>query len=200
MIVSVWEKENGGSIWVGRTGAARLDFPLSQITKQHWAIESMHWDLDRNLRQDSIKRKAEWAARNLDTIQRMVLALIAAWKNRRKKISDKQKGTAQIIRELSVSFTNMLLFLAQKWEKFKFDILVTHWLTIMVFQPMPHWHGEGNGTHNSMLKWKSRVDATQISLIGRKIVENSNLYPVYIAYNHDLSQVTPLYIYWLSIL
>ena len=87
---------------------------LSQITKQHWAIESMHWDLDRNLRQDSIKRKAERAARNLDTIQRMVLALIAVWKNRRKKISDKQKGTAQIIRELAVSFTNVLHFLAQK--------------------------------------------------------------------------------------
>ena len=65
---------------------------LSQITRQHWAIESMHWDLDRNLRQDSIKRKAERAARNLDTIQKIVLALIAVWKNRRKKISDKQKG------------------------------------------------------------------------------------------------------------
>mgnify|MGYP000178772329 CR=1 FL=1 len=68
---------------------------LSQITKQHWAIESMHWDLDRNLRQDSIKRKAERAARNLDTIQRMVLALIAVWKNRRKKkyqISKKGNG------------------------------------------------------------------------------------------------------------
>lgn len=87
---------------------------LSQITRQHWAIESMHWDLDRNLRQDSIKRKAERAARNLDTIQRMVLALIAVWKNRRKKISDKQKGTAEITRELSVSFTNVLHFLAQK--------------------------------------------------------------------------------------
>jgi hypothetical protein len=74
----------------------------------------MHWNLDRNLRQDSIKRKAERAARNLDTIQRMVLALIDFWKNRRKKISDKKKGTAQIIRELSVSFTNVLHFLAQK--------------------------------------------------------------------------------------
>ena len=84
----------------------------------------MHWDLDRNLRQDSIKRKAERAARNLDTIQRMVLALIAVWKNRRKKISDKQKGTAQIIRELAVSFTNVLYFLAQKGEKFRFEIFV----------------------------------------------------------------------------
>ena len=84
------------------------------ITKQYWAIESMHWDLDRNLRQDSIKRKAERSARNPDTIQRMVLALIAVWKNRRKKISDKRKGTAEIIRELSVNFTNVLHFLNQK--------------------------------------------------------------------------------------
>ena len=75
---------------------------------------SLYRVVDRNLRQDSIKRKAERAARNLDTIQRMVLALIAVWKNRRKKISDKQKGTAQIIRELAVSFTNVLHFLAQK--------------------------------------------------------------------------------------
>jgi len=74
----------------------------------------MHWDLDHNLRQDSIKRKAERAARNLDTIQRMVLALIAVWKNRRKKRSDKRKGTAEITRELPVSFTNVLHFLAQK--------------------------------------------------------------------------------------
>ena len=60
------------------------------------------------------KRKAERAARNLDTIQRMVLALIAVWKNRRKKISDKRKGTAEIMRELSVSFTKVLHFLTQK--------------------------------------------------------------------------------------
>jgi hypothetical protein len=59
----------------------------------------MHWDLDRNLRQDSIKCKAEQAARNLDTIQKRVLALIVVWKNRRKKISDEQKGTVRIIRE-----------------------------------------------------------------------------------------------------
>lgn len=64
---------------------------LSQITKQHWAIESMHWDLDRNLRQDSIKHKVERAARNLDTIQRIVLALIAVWKNRRKKYQISEK-------------------------------------------------------------------------------------------------------------
>lgn len=87
---------------------------LSLITRRHWAIESMHWDLDRNLQQDRIKRKTERAARNLDTIQRMVLALIAAWKNRRKKLSDKRKGTAEITRELSMNFTKVLCFLAQK--------------------------------------------------------------------------------------
>ncbi|WP_262483205.1 ISAs1 family transposase [Bacteroides bouchesdurhonensis] len=65
---------------------------LSQITKQYWAIESMHWELDCNLRQDSIKRKDERAARNLDTIQRMVLALIAVWKNRRKKYQISKRG------------------------------------------------------------------------------------------------------------
>ena len=87
---------------------------LSLITRRHWAIESMHWDLDRNLQQDRIKRKTERAARNLDTIQRMVLALIAVWKNRRKKLSDKRKGTAEITRELSMNFTKVLCFLSQK--------------------------------------------------------------------------------------
>lgn len=87
---------------------------LSLITRRHWAIESMHWDLDRNLQQDRIRRKTGQAARNLDTIQRIVLALIAAWKNRRKKVSDKRKGTAEITRELSLSFTKVLCFLAQK--------------------------------------------------------------------------------------
>ena len=117
ILTSTEKKSDSRSTSEQRLYISRLDSSaerLSQITKQHWAIESMHWDLDRNLRQDSIKRKAERAARNLDTIQRMVLALIAVWKNRRKKISDKQKGTAQIIRELAVSFTNVLHFLAQK--------------------------------------------------------------------------------------
>lgn len=117
ILTSTEKKSDGRSTSEQRLYISSLDSSaerLSQITKQHWAIESMHWDLDRNLRQDSIKRKAERAARNLDTIQRMVLALIAVWKNRRKKISDKKKGTAEIIRELSVSFTNVLHFLAQK--------------------------------------------------------------------------------------
>ena len=117
ILTSTEKKSDGRSTSEQRLYVSSLDSSaerLSQITKQHWAIESMHWDLDRNLRQDSIKRKTERAARNLDTIQRMVLALIAVWKNRRKKISDKRKGTAEIIRGLSVSFTDVLHFLAQK--------------------------------------------------------------------------------------
>ena len=72
------------------------------------------YTVGKNLLSTRKKRKAERAARNLDTIQRMVLALIAVWKNRRKKISDKRKGTAEIMRELSVSFTKVLHFLTQK--------------------------------------------------------------------------------------
>lgn len=65
---------------------------LSLITKQHWTIESMHWNLDYNLKQDRIKRKTERSARNLDTIQRVVLALIAIWKNRRKNYQTSKKA------------------------------------------------------------------------------------------------------------
>ena len=36
-------------------GSARR---LSTIARMHWAIESMHWDLDRNLRQDFIRRNS----------------------------------------------------------------------------------------------------------------------------------------------
>lgn len=94
ILTSTEKKSDGRSTSEQRLYISSLDSSakgLSQITKQHWAIESMHWDLDRNLRQDSIKRKAERAAGNLDTIQRMVLALIAVWKNRRKKYQISKK-------------------------------------------------------------------------------------------------------------
>ena len=64
--------------------------------------------------------------------------------------------TAEIIRGLSVSFTNVLHFLAQKGEKFRFEIFVNQWLSITGIPLMPHWHGWGNRTTNSKLKWKSR--------------------------------------------
>ncbi|EDV02594.1 hypothetical protein BACCOP_00312, partial [Phocaeicola coprocola DSM 17136] len=92
-------------------GSARR---LSTIARMHWAIESMHWDLDRNLRQDFIRRNSARSARNLDTIQRIVLAILSIWKGKRKKLSDKAKGTAELIRELSLDFTAMIHMLDQK--------------------------------------------------------------------------------------
>lgn len=92
-------------------GSARR---LGTIARMHWAIESMHWDLDRNLRQDFIRRNSARSARNLDTIQRMVLAILSIWKGKRKKLSDKAKGTAELIGELSLDFTAMMHMLDQK--------------------------------------------------------------------------------------
>ena len=51
----------------------------------------MHWGLDVNLPQDKVKRKSAKAARNLDTIQRMVYSVFSIWKGLRKKRSDKKK-------------------------------------------------------------------------------------------------------------
>ena len=87
---------------------------LNAVTRMHWSIECLHWGLDRNLKQDSIKRKSERAARNLDTIQRIVLNLISVWKNRRKKVADKKKGVAELVRNIADSFTRLMLFLCQK--------------------------------------------------------------------------------------
>lgn len=88
--------------WIGR--AVRL----------HWSIESMHWGLDVNLGQDGIKRKSPKAARNLDTIQRIIFSLFSIWKGRRKKLSDKAKGVAELMRAISMSFTKLIRFLSQK--------------------------------------------------------------------------------------
>lgn len=84
------------------------------VIRSHWAIESMHWLLDRNLLQDNIKRRYPKAARNLDTIQRIVHALFSMWRCRRKKLSDKAKGMAELMRSVSVSFTKLIRFLCQK--------------------------------------------------------------------------------------
>ena len=84
------------------------------IVRKHWSIESMHWALDVNLLQDKIKRKSSRAARNLDTIQRIVCSIFSAWKGRRKKKSDKQKGMAELMRYVSMSFTRLIRFFSQK--------------------------------------------------------------------------------------
>lgn len=87
---------------------------IGSLIRRHWMIESMHWSLDCNLLQDRIKRKTARAARNLDTIQRIVLSLFSIWRNRRRKLSDKAKGTAELMRTLAMSFANLKRFMAQK--------------------------------------------------------------------------------------
>lgn len=62
------------------------------IVRNHWSIESMHWGLDVNQSQDKVKRKSTKAARNLDTIQRIVYSVFSIWKGLRKKRSDKKKA------------------------------------------------------------------------------------------------------------
>lgn len=87
---------------------------LGHLVRSHWAIESMHWGLDVNLMQDGIRRKSPRAARNLDTIQRIVFSVFSIWKGLRKKRSDKKKGVAELMRHISMNFTKLLRFLSQK--------------------------------------------------------------------------------------
>ncbi len=87
---------------------------LGAYVRGHWSIESMHWGMDVNLLQDRIKRKSTRAARNLDTIQRIVYSVFSIWKGLRKKRADKRKGMAELMRHVSMSFTRLLRFLSQK--------------------------------------------------------------------------------------
>ena len=87
---------------------------IGKAVRKHWPIESMHWGLDVNLLQDSTKRKLTRAARNLDTLQRIVYSLFSVWKGRRKKLSDKAKGVAELMRFVAKSFTKLRHFLSQK--------------------------------------------------------------------------------------
>ena len=87
---------------------------LIPAIRTHWSIESMHWGLDAILRQDSTKRKNVRAARNLDSLQRIVSGLFSIWKAKRKKLSDKAKGMTEIMRNISMSFTRLTRFLMQK--------------------------------------------------------------------------------------
>lgn len=91
------------------------DTPVPGLfVRRHWSVESMHWGLDYNLLQDKVKRKTTRAARNLDTIQRVVYSVFSIWKCLRKKRSDRQKGIAELIRMISMSFTKLMRFLLQK--------------------------------------------------------------------------------------
>ena len=74
----------------------------------------MYRGVDVNLLQDRIRRKTPKAARNLDTIQKIVYSIISLWKGLRKKRSDKRKGVAELMRYVSMNFTRLLHFLKQK--------------------------------------------------------------------------------------
>lgn len=93
---------------------------LGSIIRKHWSIESMHWGLDVNLLQDDIKRKTLRGARNLDTIQRIVLSTFSIWRCLRKKLADKNKGNTEIMRNIKMSFTKLANFLGQKFKKSSF--------------------------------------------------------------------------------
>ena len=105
-----------------RTGETRLYISslhadaawLGAVIRRHWPVESMHWPPSCNFLQDKIKRKTTRAARNLDTLQRIVHALFAIWRGRRKKRSDKAKGIASLMRTIAMSFTRLLHFLTKK--------------------------------------------------------------------------------------
>ncbi len=86
-------------------------------TRGHWGVESMHWTLDCCMKQDKIRRKRSCAARNLDTLQKAVLALINAWKTRRRKKADKMLGTTELMRRMSASFTALKRSLSQKMPR-----------------------------------------------------------------------------------
>lgn len=86
---------------------------LGSFVRTHWLIESMHWALDVNFCQDKIKRKHSSAARNLDTIQRVVYSVYSIWKGLRKKVADKRKGVAELKRHVSTNFTTLINFLSQ---------------------------------------------------------------------------------------
>lgn len=87
---------------------------LGDLVRGHWSIESMHWSLDAVLKQDRLRRKSPKAARNLDTIQRIVYSVFSIWKGLRKKKSDKRLGMTELMRRILGGFTKLLRFLSQK--------------------------------------------------------------------------------------
>ena len=85
-----------------------MDVPAARfadIARKHWRVEVTHWHLDRNLKQDDIKRKTKGAAMYLDTLQRLCLNLFSKWRSNRKKIVDRGRGNAELIRRCRNHFT-----------------------------------------------------------------------------------------------
>lgn len=87
---------------------------LGHYIRCHWSVEIMHWVLDVDMQQDSIRRKYLRAARNLDTILRIACSVFSIWKGLRKKRSDKKKGVAELKDSVSNRFSKLLRLLNQK--------------------------------------------------------------------------------------
>ena len=63
---------------------------------------------------DRSRRRSIRSARNLDTVQRIVLSVFSIWKRLHKKRADRREGVAEIMRHVSASFTKLIRFLCQK--------------------------------------------------------------------------------------
>ena len=70
--------------------------------------------LDVKLQQDMVRRRLVMAARNLDTLQRIVHSVFSIWRRQRKKRADRAKGTAELMKHVSASFTKLIRYLCQK--------------------------------------------------------------------------------------
>ena len=88
------------------TGSAKQQ---DYISRRHWAIENnLHWELDTQQGQDATKRKYPKAARNLDTIQKIVHAIIAY--TARKKLPDEISSSKEKMKTQFKSLMTMANF------------------------------------------------------------------------------------------
>ena len=79
------------------------------ISRRHWGIENnQHWELDTLQKQDATKRKYPKAARNLDTIQKIVHAVIAY--TARKKLPDEISSSKEKMKTVFKSLMTMASF------------------------------------------------------------------------------------------
>ena len=87
-------------------GSAQM---MDHISRKHWGIENnLHWELDTLQGQDSTKRKHPKAARNLDTIQKIVHSIIAY--TARKKLPDEISSSKEKMKTQFKSLMTMASF------------------------------------------------------------------------------------------
>ena len=79
------------------------------VSRKHWGIENnQHWELDTLQGQDATKRKHPKAARNLDTIQKIVHAIIAY--TARRKMPEEISGSKEKMKTPFKSIMTMASF------------------------------------------------------------------------------------------